>query len=318
MALNLHTTGSAGLSAEMKTYYDRRLIARALPNLLFAKFGQKRGIPRRGGKIVEFRKFASLGVAKTTLTEGTPPDGQTLSVSAITATVEQKGAYVAFSDLVATTTIDPILEETTDLLSEQAAETIDELIRDVLVTGTSVQYGDGSLANRAAIVAGSTLSVAAVRRAVLTLQLNRARKIDGAYHAIIHPRTAHDLQGTTEWINAQLNGERTGRVQDGSLGMLYGVKFWVTDKAPVVVNGGSGSVVDVYQSLFFGADAFGIVELAGHNLQTFYKPLGSAGTADPLNQNQTMGWKVTFGTKIISDEFMVRVEHSTSTANNAS
>ena len=232
----------ATLSAEMKTYYDRRLIARALPTLLFSKFAQRRSIPKHGGKTIEFRKFASLGVSKTALTEGTPPAGQSLTVSAITATIDQYGDGIKFSDIVRTTTIDPILEETTDLLAEQAAESIDELVRDVLVAGTSVQYWDGSRANRLAITDTDTLNVDAIRRAVLTLQLNRARKINGMYHAIIHPRQAHDLQGEAEWIDAQLGGERTGRVQDGSLGSLYGVKFWVTDKVSVV-GPGTGSAM---------------------------------------------------------------------------
>lgn len=307
----MNKTTDAALSVEMKTYYDRRLIARALPTLLHAKFAQRRSIPRRGGKTIEFRKFASLGVSKSALTEGTPPAGQSLSVSAITATVSQYGDGVKFSDLVQTTTIDPILEETTDLLAEQAAESIDELIRDELVTGTSVQFLDGSVASQGALAAGNDMTVAAIRRAVLTLQLNRARKINGFYQAIIHPAVAHDLQGTQEWLDAQIGGERTGRVQDGSLGTLYGVKFWVTDKANIAAGAGTGGV-DVYQTLIFGADAYGIVALDGHNLQTIFKPLGSAGTADMLNQESSMGWKVAFVTKIISDEFMVRVETTAS------
>ena len=314
--MTLQTTGLAGLAPEMKTYYDRRLIARALPTLLHARFAQRRTIPRRGGKIIEFRKFSSLGVSKTALTEGTPPAGQSLTVTAITATVLQYGDGVKFSDLVRTTTIDPILEETTDLLAEQAAESIDEIVRDALVLGTSVQYWDGSRAARVNIAATDTLNVATIRRAVLTLTLNRARKIDGMYHAIIHPRQAHDLQGTTEWVNAQIAGERTGRVQSGALGSLYGVTFWVSDKAHLVANSGVGATVDVYMALFFGADAYGVVALESHNLETIFHPLGSAGTSDMLNQQSSMGWKVAFTTKILSDEFMVRVETSTSTGAN--
>lgn len=317
--MTLQTTASAGLTSEMKVYYDRRLIARALPSLVHAKFAQRRGIPKRNGKTIEFRKFASLGVSKTALTEGTPPAGQSLSVSAITATVEQYGDVIFFSDLVSTTTFDPILEETTDLLAEQSSESIDELIRDTLITGTNVQFGDGSVANQASIAAGDILDDVAVRQAVLTLQLARAQKINGMWHAIIHPRQAHDLQGTSAWINAQQYAAARGdsnRIFEGSLGALYGVQFWVTDKVNVLADAGSGAV-DVYQALFFGANAYGIVDLAGHNLQSIYKPLGSAGSADPLDQKQSMGWKVTFVTKILADEFMVRVETATSTGANA-
>jgi len=310
----LQTTVLGALAPEMKTYYDRRLIARALPTLVFTKFGQRRPIPRNSGKIIEFRKFASLGTALTALTEGVPPALQDLTPTAITATVIQQGGAIGLSDLVSTTTIDPIMEETVDLLAEQAAETLDVLTRDILVAGTTVQYAS-TATSRVTVGAAMTFTVAELREAVLTLRLNRARKINGFYQAIIHPRTAHDLQGTTEWVTAN-NENQTGRVFDGSMGTLYGVKFWESDLAPVFVNAGVGGTVDVFATLIFGADAYGIVDLAGHNLQTIHKPLGSAGTADPLDQQQSMGWKVTRTTKILNDANMIRVEHSTSTAAN--
>ena len=77
----VNTTTSAGLSAEIKEFYDRTLLERALPNLVFVKYGQKRPIPKGNGKTIEFRKFNSLKPATTPLTEGTPPTAKDLSVS---------------------------------------------------------------------------------------------------------------------------------------------------------------------------------------------------------------------------------------------
>ena len=88
------------LSAEAKTFYDKTLLARLLPTLVFAKFGQKKSIPSRSGKTIEFRKFASLAPATTPLTEGVTPTGKSLSVSAITASVNQYGDYVEISDVL--------------------------------------------------------------------------------------------------------------------------------------------------------------------------------------------------------------------------
>ncbi|NLL53820.1 MAG: N4-gp56 family major capsid protein, partial [Clostridiales bacterium] len=42
------TTG-ADLSPEMKTYYDKLLIANAEPQLVHDQFAQKRNIPKGGG-----------------------------------------------------------------------------------------------------------------------------------------------------------------------------------------------------------------------------------------------------------------------------
>lgn len=312
----LQTTASGGLAPEMKTFYDRTLLARTVPNLIYTQFAQQRPIPMHGGKIIEFRRFANLATAVTPLTEGTPPSLKDLTVTAITATVAQYGDAVGFSDLVSTTTIDPLLTETTEILADQASMTIDEICREILVLGTSVRYAS-TATSRATVGAAMILTPAEVRLAVLDLKLARARKINGFYQALIHPRAAHDLMNSAEWREIQ-NFHQSGRPLDGSLGTLYGVKFWESDVAKVYVNAGVGSIVDVFASLFFGADAWGIVRLAGHNLQTYFKPKGSAGTADPIDQQQSLGWKVTFTAKILTDAFMLRLEHATSTANNAS
>jgi N4-gp56 family major capsid protein len=120
---------------------------------------------------------------------------------------------------------------------------------------------------------------------------------------------------TQEWRDAQ-NYNKTGRIFTGEIGELYGVRFWETDKAKVFPDVGAGATVDVYTTLVFGAQAFGVVKLDGHNLQTIYKPLGSAGTADPLNQQSTMGWKTTFGVKRLQEAFMLRYECAASTGAN--
>jgi N4-gp56 family major capsid protein len=324
----LHTTTSTGLSAEMKTFYDRMLLERTVPLLLHSKFGQQKPIPAHGGRIIEWRKFAALSTATTPLVEGTLySDLKDLTVTTLTGTVDQYGDAIGFSDLVSTVAFDPILAEATKILAEQAAQTIDELVRDVVVAGTTVEYANEAtgrtdiVANdnfKAMDGAGSTAtggSLADLRLIQLQMKLNRARPINGFYQCITHPRVMHDIRSTTEWQQAQLYNQ-TNRIFDGSVGELYGLKFWETDVAKVYENAGSGSTVDVYTMLVFGQDAFGIVKLSGHNLQTIFKPLGSAGTADPLNQQSTMGWKVTFGTKILQQLFMLRYEVATSTGAN--
>jgi N4-gp56 family major capsid protein len=312
----LNTTESSGLSVTMQTYYDKLLLIRTVPILLHGKFGQRRNIPRNNGKIIDFRKFSALPTATTPLTEGVLyTDLKELSMTNLQATIAQYGDAIGFSDLVSTTTLDPILTETTELLAEQAGESLDEIMRDVINAGTNVQYAS-SATTRATVTAAMTLTVAEIREAILTLRINRARKIGGVWNVLTHVRTSYDVQGTTEWVTAN-NEQQTGRVFDGSLGMLYGAKFWETDKAKVWVDEGDSSTVDVYSSLFFGKDAYGVVSLAGHNLRSIFKPLGSAGTADALEVQQTMAWKAAMVTKILDDTFMVRVEHATSTGDNA-
>ncbi len=65
---------------------------------------------------------------------------------------------------------------------------------------------------------------------------------------------------------------------------------------------------DVYATLIMGDNAYGTTELAGGGLQHIVKQLGSAGTADPLNQRATVGWKATKAAARLVEAFMVRIE----------
>ncbi len=65
---------------------------------------------------------------------------------------------------------------------------------------------------------------------------------------------------------------------------------------------------NVYSTLIMGAEAYGTTELTGGGLEHIVKPLGSAGTADPLNQRATVGWKATKVAERLVEAYMIRVE----------
>ena len=118
---NVNTTTDPGLSAENKTFYDLALIREAGPELIHDQFGQKRPIPKNGGRKIQFRKYASLPKALTPLTEGITPDGRKLSVTTVEAEVNQYGDYVCLSDVLDLTAIDSNALEATRVLPAAAA-----------------------------------------------------------------------------------------------------------------------------------------------------------------------------------------------------
>ena len=135
-----YTEGNAGLSAEMKTFYDKTLIELASPNLVFDQFAQKRPIPRNGGKSIEFRRFNSLPKAIRPITEGVTPTGSKLTVTPVSATVDQYGDYVELTDMLELTSVDPVVVEATKQLADQAGRTIDTVVRNQIMGGTNVNY----------------------------------------------------------------------------------------------------------------------------------------------------------------------------------
>ena len=137
---NQNTTGASGMSAEMKTFYEKRLIDQAEPALVHDQFGDPYPIPANGGKNIEFRKYDSLPKATTPLTEGVTPDGQTMNVSTVTAEVRQYGGWVPITDTLQLTSIDNNILQATKIIASQAGRTLDTIVRDVLAGGTNVIY----------------------------------------------------------------------------------------------------------------------------------------------------------------------------------
>lgn len=385
---NDNTTGN-NLSAEMKTYYDRQMLKNAKHKLIHAQFGQKRNIPANEGKTIQFRRMTPFPPATTPLTEGVTPDGRSLNVTAITATVEQYGDYVTTSDMLKMTAIDPIIDETQENQAEQAGLTFDTVAREILNAGDNVQYSDGSKLTRSSLGAEDVMTVKAIKRAKNTLRRMYAGSIDGSnYVAIMHPDVCSDLADDPEWKDVHSYNPKEW--YEGEIGRVQGVRVIENPEAKVfrvspiagsirrlsvktavssagtsiavneaisaadaaafsgpvdiyiggkantitavnegaagsatitlgtattaavndVICGQGGTVdgLDVYSTLVIGKDAYGVTELENGGLETIIKQKGSGGTADPLEQRATIGWKGTFTAVILEDAYMVRVE----------
>lgn len=303
--LNTQTTGAETLSVEMKTYYSDYLIDNAQPNLIHDQFGQKHPIPKNGGKQIEFRKFMPFNKATTPLTEGVTPDGGSLSVTKVNATVEQYGFYVTMSDVLMLTAIDNTLLETTKLLGSQAGVTLDTITREVINGGTSVMYSGGKEA-RSALDDTCKLTVDDIYKAARFLKTQNAPKIDGSYVAIIHPDVAYDFMRDEEWIDVHKYSATT-EIFEGEIGKIAGVRFVETTEAKIFAGAGAGGK-DVYSTLVLGANAYGVTEVTGGGLQHIVKQLGSGGTADPLNQRATAGWKGIKTAERLVENYMIRIE----------
>lgn len=313
-AANVTSSTAEGndLSPEMKTYYSDYLIDNATPELIHDQFGQKHPIPKNGGKTIEFRKYSPLPKATTPLTEGVTPSGQPLNVSTITATVNQYGGWIQLPDMLLLTAIDNNMVQSTELLGQQAGRTLDTITREVLNGGTSVQYAEGQVTSRSMLTKEHKLTVTAVRRAVRFLKTQNAKKIDGSYVGIVHPDTEYDIMSDPEWKD--MNKYTTPELAwEGEIGKIAGVRFVETTEAKIFAKSGateSGAAAanDIYSTLILGANAYGVTEVTGGGLETIIKQLGSAGTADPLNQRASAGWKAVKTAERLVEQFMVRIE----------
>ena len=312
---NTNLTTSEGLTAEMKTYYSDYLIDMAEPQLVHDQFAQKQPIPGNGGKTIEFRKYSPLPKLTVALKEGETPNGQSLTMSVVDATVKQYGGYIELSDMLLLAAIDNNLVQATKLLGGQAGRTLDTITREVICAGTNVQYAEGQVNARTALQGGAEsgnhyLTVNAVRMAVRTLKRMNAPKINGDYVAIIHPDCTYDLMSDPNWKYPHQYVD-TKEIYNGEIGKIEGVRFVETSEAKIFEKAGASSR-DVYATLVIGDNAYGTTDISGGGLQHIVKQLGSAGTADPLNQRATAGWKATKAAVRLVEEYMVRIETTSS------
>lgn len=313
-ANEVQTTQSDGLSAEMKTFYDMTLIDEASPNLVHDQFGQKRPIPANGGKTIEFRKFAPLDKALTPLTEGVTPDGKSLEVNTVTATVSQYGDYITLSDVLELTAVDNVIVESLKLLGRQGGATLDTVVRNVLQSGTNVTYCpkfvngvETAITSRANLDTTAQLTVDVVQQVVAKLRAQNAPTINGKYVAIIHPYVAYDLMRDPEWIDAHKYAQPVN-LYEGEIGEIAGVRFVQTTEAKIYTGSGCPSGLAVFGTLFLGDGAYGTTEITGGGMQTIVKQKGSGGTSDPLDQRSSVGWKGMKTAELLIQQYLVRVE----------
>ena len=311
------TTETGSLSAEMKTFYEKRLLDQAEPLLVHNQFGDKYPIPAGSGKKIEFRKYSALPKALTALTEGVTPAGNSLTVTTVEGTVKQYGDWIQLSDMLQMTAIDNNVVQATKLLSSQAGRTLDTVTREVLAGGTNVIYApkvvDGAeteVLSRSTLTPECVLTPFVVMRAAATLEAMNTPKIDGSYVLITHPYCRETLQESPGWVDV-VKYKEGNNTFSGEIGKIGDVRVVTTSEAKVI-NDSTCPVVEsttyysVFTSLLLGANAYGVSMLENGGLQHIVKQLGYG--EDPLNQRSSCGWKATSGAVRLCEEYMVRIE----------
>ena len=313
----VNVTTDPGLSAENKTFYDRALIEEAGPNLIHGQFGQKRPIPKNGGKRIQFRRYAGLPKALKPLTEGVTPEGRKLSATAVEAEVNQYGDFVCLSDVLDLTAIDNNVLEATKAVGRQAGMTLDTITRNVLQSGTNVYYcpkvdaagKQTPVADRSQLDKTCTLTVDTVKKVAAMLKAANAPKIAGDYVCVLHPYVAYDIMSDPRW--EEMHKYATpDNMYEGEIGRIAGVRFVETSEAAVYkgTENDCPQGLAVFGCLFLAEGAYGVTEVTGGGLTTIIKQLGSAGTADPLDQRSTVGWKALQTAEILMEPYLIRVE----------
>jgi N4-gp56 family major capsid protein len=256
-------TSTAGLNHLATIWYDRVAISNLKANLPFVAATERRRLPERNGKTIQFFTYDLLAANTTPGTEGTVGTGIAPGTQVRNVAVNQYFDFMSFSDMIVETAIDPIVENSAAEMGYRAALTVNTLVStefDVVgaLAGCSIDLADNEF-----------VSAAIVRQAVMSLRGANVRpKDDGMFYGIIHPFAAYDLvndntaggvidvlKHVESGVNSMLRGIQGYRVID-----LAGVRFIETTTVPTSSNFPSAGKTG-YHTYVVGKDAVFSVSL---------------------------------------------------------
>lgn len=306
--LTTNKTDTSALAPGMQTYYNRELLRTFEPELVHLQFGDEYRMPMNNGLIMNMRKIVPLAtdVDGAKLTEGQPGDGKSLAETEVTVQLEQYGEYARTTDKLDMAHLDLNILRKTKLFADSGARTIDAVVREELATCPNVIYANGKTA-RNALASTDKLTTKELRKAVRTLKKAHAQTFGGYYIAIVGPDTYYDLQDDEAFVAVSRYQDKEA-VYTGEIGRLFGVRIVQSTEAKIFEGAGASSA-DVASIIVLGQYAYGYTSWKGAKPRVIVKPVGSAGTNDPLDQISTIGWKMDgFGVKMLQPEFAVRIE----------
>lgn len=318
------------ISPRTAAYAIAPLLKRGAEDMILEKFGQTFELPTKSTIVAKFRRYELLPLATTALVEGVTPAGTKPTITDVTCTLAEYGDFIPYSGFMLDTHEDPILKEYGALCMQQAAETVETIRYNVLKAGTNVGYSNGTRAT-----CNTPITLAAQRTATATLLRQRAKHltsfvasdarfrtepIEAAFIAVCHTDVENDIRNMQGFINTKQYGTVTPWANE--IGAVESVRYvrstlFTPFLGSATVGGAKGAMraigdnvhADVYPVLYIAKDAYGIVPLKGANAMALiaHNP-GSSGTADPLNQRGTLGWKMAQTSAILNDNWIYRLE----------
>ncbi len=323
-----------GLSTVYQAYYDKKLLQRLLPNLVYVELGESRPLPRNNTPFIAFRRFESLAAQTTPLTEGVNPTPIDVDDTVIRAQIKEFGAYTEVSSLLTLTDYDPIITRYSELFGENAANSLDQYTRDVIMGGTyfiRVTGATGLTTSGARSTVAYPIIKAAFDAAIVQLESYNVPKwesiitastgvstspVPESYICVVHPHVKKDILalGASNGIIPAFKYSSTTRLMKGEFAAYEGgIRFVSTTNAKIWAGEGAastsyrytGSNLDVYGCIVMGKGFFARTELDG-GARIIVKPPQDIGGA--LERFSTVGWQANYQAVILNEYCGVRIE----------
>jgi len=316
------------ISPRTAAYVAKQMLERGQPLLTLEKFMQAKPLPANNTKSMTFRRYNSLPLNTTPLVEGVTPSSKKLTKTDVTCTLDQYGDLVEITDVVRDTHEDPVIQEGSDILGEQAAETIETVRFNILKACTNKYYANGS--SRTDVNTAPTLALQ--KKIVRGLKRQNAKKITSiirsspsygteavlpSFVGVAHTDLENDIRSMTGFIDVKDYGSL--EPFEGEIGAVNDVRYIISNVFTAYPDAGgtagsmvstSGSNADVYPMIYLARDAWAGVALKGAYGVTPMVVNPEPSKSDPLGQRGYIGWKTMQTAVILNDAWMAVAEVS--------
>lgn len=296
---------TTGLTQEMGIYYEKVFLGRAEYEYIYQQGAQMRQMPANEGKQVYFTRHTPLATVTAALTEGVNPSEVNLTATTVSAQLAEYGTTVKISRFLSLTSIDENNKEKIEVVGQNMGETLDELTRNELFTGATVQFA-GAKAALTDLSASNVLSVAEIRKAVRTLKNNKARRFQEAGKSWVlkaSPFTTYDLTSDSTFLSADIYSNGADKLYKGELGTILGARV-VESPNPKT----EASTVTVYSNFIHGADAFGTINLNEDKPQLFIIPNNKIDSGNPAGRFSLVSWAGTTVNKTLNASWLLNIK----------
>jgi N4-gp56 family major capsid protein len=314
------------ISPRTAAYAVAQMLKRGAEELILEKFGQAYPIPTKSTTVAKFRRYNALALATTPLQEGVTPTGKKLTVTDVTATLAQYGDWVPYSDIIEDTHEDPYLQQLTEVLMQQASETVETIRWNVIKAGTNVFYANGTVRTDV----NTPISLTSQRKVTRALKRQRGKHltsivasdarfrtepVEAAFIAICHSDVENDVRNMEGFVNTKQYGTVTpwaneiGAVEDVRyIRSVLFTPFADAGAATSTMVSTTGTVSDVYPVIYIAKDSYGIVPLKGKAAMSIMVVNPKPVHGDPLGQRGSAGWKTMQTSVILNDLWIGRLE----------
>lgn len=310
-------TTTSSLSYD-QTMWNRAIYYPLRPQLYFDMFADVKATDNtpEQGAAVTFTKNNDLAAVTTPISETVDIDAVALSDAQVTLTLAEYANGVNTTFRVRATSFVSINQIVANAVGYNAGLSLDTIARNIMQAGTNIRY-QSTAVSRVTVGAAMVLTAAAVRRARVDLVNANVADFNGYYASVISPDVSYDLRGETgaaAWRDPHTYSQPS-EIWSGEVGVFEGFRFMESPRAPVFVDAGVTSTVDVYRTLFFGrqamAKAYSTYEGRGALPIVIIGPV-----VDKLERFRPVSWHWFGGYKMFREESLRAVESSSSIAVN--